>query len=421
MVSAVPYARQARDSIRRVPLQICLVEPNPSGGLFQFAFQFGEALARLGHEVELITGPDPELRPRSPGLSVSAILPTWHPGARTVERPLLRRTRRVVRGLRYFAAWGRVLLHLRRRAPDVVQWAEWRFAMDGIFVAAVGRRRPRPILADVAHTPVPHAVRRSAASFKRRGPLLSRALHLGYRSVDVVFVLGEASRRELLAAWPGVRRVEVIPHGDEGIFAAQPGPGPEACPPRAMFFGTWMRYKGLDLLLDAFARVRAHVPEAELVIAGSVGADIDFGELDRRAAAVGGIDLRPGYVPVSDVGELMASARIVVAPYRRANQSGVVHLAQTFGRPVVATDVGDLPSVIEDGVTGLVVPGGDVERFAEAMQRLLLDPAAAGRLGSNARERIREHGSWDEVARRVSGVYAELIVARAGEAGARPR
>jgi glycosyltransferase involved in cell wall biosynthesis len=402
------------------PLRICLVEPTPSGGLFQFAFQLGEALARLGHDVDLITGPDPELRPRTPGFRVSAILPTWHPGARTVEPLLLRRARRVLRGLRYIGAWGRVVVHLRRHAPDVVQWAEWRFAMDGIFVAALGRRRPRPVLADLAHTPVPHAVRNRAASLKRRGPLLTRALHAGYRSVDVVYVLGEASRREMLEAWPRVRRVEVIPHGDEGIFAAEPGPGPEACPPRALFFGTWMRYKGLDLLLDAFAQVRAYVPEAELVIAGSVGADIDFGEVARRAAAVGRVDLRPGYVPLEEVAELMGRARVVVAPYRRANQSGVVHLAQTFGRPVVATDVGDLPSVIEDGVTGLLVPCGDVERLAEALQRLLTDPATAGRLGGNARDSIREHGSWDEVARRVSGVYAELIAARTGEGGAPP-
>jgi len=321
-----------------------------------------------------------------------------------------------VRGLRYVGAWGRVVVHLRRDAPDVVQWAEWRFVVDGLFVAALGRRRPRPLLADVAHTPVPHAVRSSAASLKRRGPLLTRALRAAYRSVDVVFVLGEASRRELLEAWPDVRRVELIPHGDEGIFAAGPGAGPEACPPRAVFFGTWMRYKGLELLLDAFAQVRARLPEAELVIAGSVGADIDFAEVARRADAVGGVDLRPGYVPVEDVADLMCSARLVVAPYRRANQSGVVHLAQTFGRPVVATDVGDLASAVDDDVTGLLVPF-DAERLAAAMQLLLTDPTTAGRLGANARERIREHGSWEEVARRVSDVYAQLLAARAGEGG----
>jgi glycosyltransferase involved in cell wall biosynthesis len=371
--------------------------------------------------VELVTGADPELRPRTPGFRISPILPTWHPGARTVEAPLLRRARRVLRGLRYLAAWVRVVVHLRRHAPDVVQWAEWRFAMDGIFVAALARSRLRPVLADVAHTPVPHAVQGRAASLKRRGPLLTRALLAGYRSVDVVFVLGEASRREMLEAWPGVRRVEVIPHGNEGIFEAAPTPAPEACPPRALFFGTWMRYKGLDLLFDAFALVRDRVPDAELVVAGSVGPDIDVRDVARRAAEVGGVRLRPGYVPVEDVAKVVGSARMVVAPYQRANQSGVVHLAQTFGRPVVATAVGDLPAVIDDGVTGLLVPGGDVERLAGAIERLLADPETAGRLGANGRARVRERGRWEDVAGRVSGVYVELIAARAGGGGAPSR
>jgi glycosyltransferase involved in cell wall biosynthesis len=402
-------------------VKIAVVEFSPSGGLYQFALQMADAYAAEGHDVELITGRKPELSPTQPGVTLRAALPTWHPAAadepawmRTRPGAAVRKARRAARAGRLVLAWMWLGVLLRRSRPDVVQWAEWRFALDGWWVRRiVGRLAARgTVHADVAHTPKPFEEQRSTGELYRMSSPLLRSLGGAYAAMDVVLVLGESARRDLLDTFPGLPRVEVIPHGDEGIFGADTTTAsPSAAGPRILFFGTLARYKGLDLLLDAFARVRAARPDARLLIAGAV-ADLDVSDLRAKAARIGGVDLRAGYVPATAVAGLVGTARIVVAPYVIANQSGVVHLAQTFGRPVVATDVGDLGVAVRDGETGLLVPPADVPALAEALIRLLDDDDLADRLGAAGLERSHAAASWKSVAERVLPIYAELLAAR---------
>lgn len=397
-------------------LKITMVEFSPSGGLFQFALQLSEALADAGHTVELITGPEPEFQPRVAGVQLVPILPTWHPGSSGSS--LVRKARRVVRGLRHLESWRRVAVRLRRDRPDVVQWAELRFAVDGAIVAWLAGRRAAPVMVDLVHEPRPVSHRRRRGALHRRSPLLRAGLSAAYRRMDAILVLGERAAATMRESWPGTRRIEVIPHGDEGIFAAlSPTPAlpPGACPPRVLFLGTWTRYKGLDLLLEAFALLRRTLPEAELVIAGAAAADADAEGLLARVEAIGGVVARPGYVPAQEVAELMGSCRAVVAPYRAATQSGTVHLAQTFSRPVVATAVGDLPDVVRDGETGLLVPVDDAPALAAALERLLRDPDEATRMGDNAKRRLAAGHSWAQVAARVAPLYEELVAASSGQ------
>lgn len=400
------------------PLRILLVEFNPSGGLFQFSFQLGEALAARGHRVELLTGPRPELRPGTSGLVLRDVLPTWHAGAGTVEPWLARKLRRAARAARYIGAWLRVLARLREGAVDAVVWSEWRFALDGWFVACAGRvacRLPdRPVLALVAHEPRPVGEQRRRGSLYKSGWLLRRSLASAFHRMDAVFVLGEQAAAGVRELWPRVHRVTVIPHGDEGALARAEVPPAEEAPPSVLFFGTWTRYKGLELLLDAFTLVRRALPEATLVVAGAVGADVDVAALRARASRVRGVELRPGYVPLPEVAELVGASRVVAVPYLRGTQSGVVHLAQTFGRPVVATAVGDIAAAVADGEAGIVVPPGDAPALAAGLERLLRDPIEAGRLGREARRRVTRHGSWDGVAQRVAAVLADARTAGHG-------
>jgi glycosyltransferase involved in cell wall biosynthesis len=207
-----------------------------------------------------------------------------------------------------------------------------------------------------------------------------------------------------------------VPHGDESVFLrGQPKPVDESGPV-VLFFGTLMAYKGLDLLLEAFERVRARRPESSLVVAGTPSGDFDLEELRRTADRIGGISVHPGYVPIPQVASFFNEARVVVAPYRYANASGVVELARTFARPVVGTAVGDLPAVIEDGRTGLLVPPNDPAALATALLRLLDDPAEAQRLGSAGRARSAASASWATVAERIEEVYIRALNDRHGGA-----
>jgi len=163
------------------------------------------------------------------------------------------------------------------------------------------------------------------------------------------------------------------------------------------------------VLLDAFRTVRQGCADARLVIAGAPSGDTDLAELRRSADEIGGVEIRAGYVPLPEVAELFQAARVVAAPYRYANASGVVELSRTFARPVVATAVGDLPAVVEHGVSGLVVPPEDAAALADGLLRLLNDPTEAQRMGEAGRARSVEAASWATVAQRVEDVYAHPL------------
>ncbi len=377
------------------------MEFSPSGGLFQFAAQLGTALAERGHEVHLITGPTPELRSTHPRFTIHAVLPTWHPrdGAAGVG-PLQRRLRRGLRAVRLLRAWLVLTHRLLRLAPDAVVWSTLRFSLDAAFVTLLGRLLPRSTAVFVAHEPTPHQYGNTTAD--KTGRVLDRLMAIAWSSMDVVFVLGEETRRRAIAAWKPTAPVMVIPHGDSTALVRPGGPySAAATEPVILFFGTWTTYKGVDLLLDAFALLRPELPQARLVLAGGVGSDLDLPTVLRRAEAIGGIDARPRYIDIDELNDLFMAARVVVTPYRRASQSGVAHLAHTFARPVVATRVGDIPAVVCDGETGLLVPPDDVLALKRALMSLLTDARLAAKLGDAGQRRLRSAASWDEVAEQV--------------------
>ncbi len=377
---------------------VVLVEFSPSGGLFQFALQLGEALGRRGHNVEVLTGPEPELASREAQCVLRPILPTWHPTAGSHAPEWWRRARRLLRAGQLACAWVVVLVQVATRRPNVVLFSTWRFALDAWFVQLLARLAPGVQLGIIAHEPRPLIEQPGAEGLYRKNHILDRALRGAWSQMDVAFVLGEATRAELLATWPLRCPVTVIPHGDEAIFAAGSVPPVSDTEPRALFFGTITAYKGLDDLLEAWPRVHDALPQARLVIAGSVGADVDAGALAERVAGMPGVTLQAGYVPVEAVAPLFAAARCVVLPYRRSSQSGVAHLAFTFARPVVATSVGDVPSVVRDGETGRLVTPGDVPALAAAVIALLGDAAESERLGTQGQVRLEDTATWDDVA-----------------------
>ncbi len=375
--------------------RIVFVEFAPSGGLFQFSVQLGEALARRGDEVEVITGPRPELDSRESGCRVTSVLPTWHPTAGSDAPEWWRRARRGVRAGQYVAGWLTVIAVLVARRPDVVVWSSWRFSIDGWGVLAVRKVLPAAVLALIAHEPRPLREQAGDGLYKDSD---SRALTAAHRALDVAYVLGESAREALVATWPLAAPVQVIPHGDEGVFGqASLGPVDETGPV-ALCFGTIRAYKGIDVLFKAWPEVLRQLPGARLVLAGAVNPDVDKEWLRESVARLAGVELHEGYVELEGVAAYFARARVVVLPYRRGSQSGVAHVAHTFGRPVVCTRVGDIPAVVHDGISGLVVPPGDVGGLAAALVRLLAEPEFALRLGSEGRRQLSLHASWDEVA-----------------------
>lgn len=387
-------------------MRIVFLELSPSGGLFQFTYQLAAGLARQGHDVEIVTGPQPELTSSDPRLVVRSVLPTWHTGSAGEDHPLFRRVRRVGRAVRHVWSLVRALSTILRTRPDVFFWHVLRFSVDNWAVVA-SSYLPHTRICLVMHETQPLVEQAGSKALYRSDPVLHWSIAAATRRLDAIFTLSEDARDYVQAKWSPRGTVTVIPHGDEGVFlsGAEPTPAGQT-PPNVLFFGTWTTYKGIDVLLDAFEQVRTRVPEASLTLAGPVG-NVDVEHVRRRARMIGQVDVRPGYVPMSGVAELMNTHRVVALPYLRARQSGVAHLAQTFARPVVATRVGDIPDVIDHGRTGLLVEPEDARGLADALVNLLDNPAEAERIGTEGARSLRRSGSWDGVASKVSSALKD--------------
>jgi glycosyltransferase involved in cell wall biosynthesis len=380
-------------------MRLAVIETAPRGGLLHYAAQLSEALAERGHEVDLITARGHELESAPGSARVRDVLPA---AVRDPSEPptgwryLLRRAGIAARVV---AASLRTLVEVARGGYDAV------LLIDDLSVAPAAAGAwlltslPRgPRIAAVCHEPRPRS-RRDDEDLYQGSPALLAILKRLYPRLDVVLVHGEKSRQQFDETWPP-SRVEIIPHGDERILAGDP-PEPSA-EERILFFGEWRRAKGLHVLMEAFDGLLAQRPQARLTIAGVPTADVDPDEVRSWAARHDGhVELIDEYVPIADVHGLFAAARVVATPYIAGSQSGVVHLAMTMRRAVVASDVGELPTTVLDGETGRIVPGGDVARLLDALAEVLGDPALAERWGAAGRDRVLSEFGWERVAERV--------------------
>lgn len=168
-------------------------------------------------------------------------------------------------------------------------------------------------------------------------------------------------------------RVHVHPIYDQ--FPAPNGDWPQRGRLELLFYGFVRPYKGLDLLVDAMAKVEGDV---HLTIAGEfwdgedeVRAQIEAMDLADR------IELRPRYHTDEETAELFARSDVVVLPYRSATGSGVVPVAYHYDKPVIVSRVGGLPDVVKDGVTGRVLPPEDIDALADAINALDREQAQA--------------------------------------------
>ncbi len=157
---------------------------------------------------------------------------------------------------------------------------------------------------------------------------------------------------------------------------------------RLLFFGFVRAYKGLGDLIEALALL----PDATLEVAGRFERGVaPYRAQARRLGVADRVRLDDRFVPDEEIPPTFHRADVVVAPYRQASQSGVVHLAYSLGRPVVATTVGGLVDAVQDGRTGLLTPPGDPRALAATIERVLARPPGAFDAGLR---RVLADRSW---------------------------
>lgn len=213
------------------------------------------------------------------------------------------------------------------------------------------------------------------------------------RDFDRYVVLTEAGRQGLTHQGISPDRIAIVPHAAFSSTSAARPVG-EPCG-RILFFGRIVDYKGLSVLLGAMPAIHSALPGLRLVIAG----DGDYSPyIDSIRRQSDYIELHDGWIAPAEIDEYFLGADMVVLPYIEASQSGIIPMAQSLGRPVVATNIGGLPEQVRQGVTGVLVPPSDPGALARAVIDMYSTP---GRLAEMSRECIRfsKENSWDKSAR----------------------
>jgi glycosyltransferase involved in cell wall biosynthesis len=202
--------------------------------------------------------------------------------------------------------------------------------------------------------------------------------------------------------WTGVDATTVR----YGLSAPTRPPVRPHAEPSLLAVGRLEPQKGLDVLVRAMPLVRGGVPEVKLLIAGE---GPERQRLERIACGLGLQEAVRLLGRREDVPALMESATLLVHPARWEGFGLVLLEAMRSALPIVATAVGGIPEVIQDGVSGVLVPPEDPERLADAMLLMLREPDRARAMGNAGFARLREEFSPDRMADATAAVYERAL------------
>jgi len=211
----------------------------------------------------------------------------------------------------------------------------------------------------------------------------------------------------------------------EGKFAVvHDGVGPVACAERTErrhefhigLVGRISPWKGQHIFIQAAALVHREFLEARFFIVGAAlfGEDRYDQEIRRLRGQLGIENIMTFTGFRSDVQQAIAELDLVVHASTIGEPFGQVIIeAMAGGKPVVATNGGGVPEIVQDGQTGILVPMGDAKAMAHAICGILSDPAGAKAMGNRARKRVADHFTLGQTARRVEAVYDDMFRVRA--------
>jgi glycosyltransferase involved in cell wall biosynthesis len=275
--------------------------------------------------------------------------------------------------------------------------------------AAAARLHRLPLVLTV-HTSLRHTLAVSdlrSAVLKTLGGPIER---WGERSAEAVVVITPRLCRLLLSDGVDEDRVHVIPPGVNPSLFDGPFEDPFAGVgrPRVLFVGRLAPQKGVRNLVAAAGLLED--PSAQVLL---VGDGPERPALEREAERIGLGDRLHflGFVAHDRLPAVLAHADLLVLPSLYEELGTVLLEAMQAGLPIVASKTGGIPDVIEDGVNGLLVPPGNPEALAHAIDRLLADRDLAYRLSEGARERGKDY-DWEVLAERVLAVYRGVTAGR---------
>ncbi|MEN6552042.1 MAG: glycosyltransferase family 4 protein [Methanobacterium sp.] len=173
-----------------------------------------------------------------------------------------------------------------------------------------------------------------------------------------------------------------------------------------LFFGRIYKYKGLKYLIKAEPLITDAIPDARIVIAGK---GENLGIYEDMMINKNNFIVYNEYISFEKGAELIQKSSVVVLPYIEASQSGIIPITYGFKKPVIATNVGSIPEVVDNNETGIIIKPNDHKALAEATIHLMKNTNLRKQMGNKGYEKLKKELSWEVNAEITYESYKEVI------------
>lgn len=376
-------------------MKITIIGPSyPNrGGIALFSNRLAEALIKDGHEVNIIT-----FKLQYP----SFLFPGKTQYSSEADKSNLKITR-TINAINPFN-WFKVGKQLRVSKPDLVIFKYWMPFMAPCFgtIAKVIKKNKSTKILAIVHNLFPHErhfgdTQLSAYFMKSMDGFIcmSQSVLDDLNSLDV-------NKPKGLSPHPLYDNFGMEKTREEALLALNL----DTSFNYLLFFGIVRKYKGLDLILKAFADKKINDGSRKLIVAGEFYEDDkEYRDIIKKHQLEDSVVLRNSFIPDDEVVNYFCAADIVVQPYKHATQSGVTQIAYHFNKPMLVTDVGGLKEIVPHNKVGYVVQPNE-KSVAEALLDFYQNSRAEGFITGVKEE--KQKYSWQKMVDTITELYKQL-------------
>ncbi|HMK53189.1 MAG TPA: glycosyltransferase family 4 protein [Methanobacteriaceae archaeon] len=351
-------------------MKICVVTLAEKGGMIHYASQLSQALAKY-HQVHLIVSDKAEIEDLEDVNMVKIPVPMEYMSSKLFSFLTLKRT-------------------INSLKPDLVH-----FTSTHPWLIAVAPLLSCPITATI------HDVKMHRGEWN---PIWAFSQRVLINSSKKVFVHGPVAQKELIESGTPLEKISVVPHGDYSFFTQFEHEKMEE-EDNILFFGRILEYKGLEYLIRAKNFLKDEYPGLKLIIAG----EGDIGPYLELINDKDGFELHNRFIPDEEVANFFQRSKMVVLPYKEGSQSGIIPIAYSFKKPVLSTRVGDIPEMVDDGITGILVPPCDCTALVGGIRKLISHDQLRKKMGENGYNKLMIENSWQKIAEHTTDSYREVM------------
>lgn len=242
---------------------------------------------------------------------------------------------------------------------------------------------------------------------------------LMYKLTDLILTHNQFSKEKIIkGCGPMRKKIYIVPHGNYTPFIqlhrdkskSKSYLGLPDDQKIILFFGMIKEVKGLDVLLRAFREVIDGNSQTILLIAGKVW-DNDFSiyqDLIDKNNLASNIILHDHFISHNDVGHYYCASDLVVLPYKRIYQSGVLMMALSYGRPVLVSDLEPFKETLSDNENGFFFKSEDINDLAKKLSLLMADGQNLHRVQKNGNRLVNHRFDWNQIGKLIKKAYQTL-------------